>query len=97
MPLLKQRPVPDTQLEGSLPGWFKTILTARGIDRLDQLDYDFRHLPPPTSLLGADEAARLLADALANDAPFGLVGIDNLIIFVHDFSIPRLDLQRNPP
>ena len=41
------------------------LLASRGIRQLDQMDDSPARLLPPTELLGAQEAARLLADAIA--------------------------------
>ncbi len=41
------------------------LLAARGVTRIDEIDDALTHLLPPATLLGADDAARLLADAIA--------------------------------
>ena len=41
------------------------LLAARGVRSADELDDGLAQLLPPTSLLGAEAAARLLADAIA--------------------------------
>jgi single-stranded-DNA-specific exonuclease len=40
------------------------LFAARGVQRADVLDYALERLLPPTTLLGADDAAVLLADAI---------------------------------
>ncbi len=40
------------------------LFAARGVQSSDELDDALARLPPPSALLGADAAARLLADAL---------------------------------
>jgi single-stranded-DNA-specific exonuclease len=41
------------------------LLAARGVQSRNELDDDLKHLLPPSTLLGATEAAVLLADAIA--------------------------------
>jgi single-stranded-DNA-specific exonuclease len=74
MPLLKQRLIPDTSLPGDLPVWLKSVLTSRGIDSLEELDYDFKQLPAPSELMGAEEAARYLADAISRQEKITIIG-----------------------
>lgn len=44
------------------------IYAARGIENADELNYDLKALIPPTQLTHADDAARLLADAIEAEA-----------------------------
>lgn len=50
------------------------VYSGRGISSAAELDLGLARLLPPTSLLNADAAARLLADALAADARLLVVG-----------------------
>ncbi len=49
------------------------LFAARGVHHRDELDDGLARLLPPATLLGADTAARLLADAIARDARICIV------------------------
>ncbi|WP_334134637.1 single-stranded-DNA-specific exonuclease RecJ [Tepidimonas sp.] len=49
------------------------LYAARGVTDARELDDDLAHLPPPTTLRGAQEAAELLADALQHGHTIGIV------------------------
>jgi single-stranded-DNA-specific exonuclease len=53
--------------QGGLHPLLARLYAARGISSMDELDDGLHRLLPPSELLGADEAARLLADAIAAD------------------------------
>jgi single-stranded-DNA-specific exonuclease len=53
--------------QGGLHPLLARLYAARGISSMDELDDGLHRLLPPSDLLGADEAARLLADAIAAD------------------------------
>ena len=53
--------------QGGLHPLLARLYAARGINSLDELDDGLHWLLPPSDLLGTDDAARLLADAIAAD------------------------------
>ena len=53
--------------QGGLHPLLARLYAARGISSMDELDDGLHRLLPPSDLLGADDAARLLADAIAAD------------------------------
>jgi len=53
--------------QGGLHPLLARLYAARGISSMDELDDGLHRLLPPSDLLGTDDAARLLADAIAAD------------------------------
>jgi len=72
MTRLIRRPVPSKlqwQLENEgLSPLLARLYAARGVQNASDLDYELKSLLPPATLMGAHEAAILLADALEADA-----------------------------
>ncbi|MGB4672769.1 MAG: single-stranded-DNA-specific exonuclease RecJ [Azovibrio sp.] len=72
MTRLIRRPVPSKlqwQLENEgLSPLLARLYAARGVQNASDLDYELKSLLPPATLMGAREAAILLADALEADA-----------------------------
>ena len=53
--------------QGGLHPLLARLYAARGVSGMDELDDGLNRLLPPSDLLGAEDAARLLADAIATD------------------------------
>ena len=53
--------------QGGLHPLLARLYAARGVSGMDELDDGLHRLLPPSDLLGAEDAARLLADAMAAD------------------------------
>ena len=53
--------------QGGLHPLLARLYAARGVSDMDELDDGLNRLLPPSDLLGAEDAARLLADAIATD------------------------------
>lgn len=53
--------------QGGLHPLLARLYAARGISSMDELDDGLHRLLPPSDLLGTEDAARLLADAIAAD------------------------------
>lgn len=75
--LLKQRPCPARSVsrlnDAGLPPLLARLYSARGVERKEELDYALSALLPPEGLRGVQEAAVLLADTLAAQAPMLIV------------------------
>ena len=71
---IKSRP----QTSGpALPGLARVlsqVLTSRGVQSIDGLDYSLKRLLPPQSLSNIGEAAEMLAEAISADANIVIVG-----------------------
>ncbi|MFV8816948.1 single-stranded-DNA-specific exonuclease RecJ [Haliea sp. E17] len=50
------------------------VYAGRGVESPDQLELDFRHLLPPSALLGVERGAQLLADTIAAGQHILIVG-----------------------
>lgn len=74
--IIRRRRIPATQpLEGAgLHPLLARVYAARGLRSLDELDLSLGRLLPPASLLHAESAAALLADALAEQRSILVVG-----------------------
>ena len=68
-PVIKRREAPPrvvwTLEQAGVPTLLARLFAARGVTSADELDDGLARLLPPTDLLGAQAAARLLADAIA--------------------------------
>ena len=64
MPTIKQRINSSTTSIEGIPTWLGRVLQNRGVQSLDDLNYDFAHLPAPELMMGAVEAAKTLAKAI---------------------------------
>lgn len=75
-PVIRHRPAEiSASLAGlPLPDLIKRIYAGRGIREAQELDLQLKSLIPPNKLLGAQEAAVLLADAIEGDARVVIVG-----------------------
>ena len=62
----------DDQL-ATLNPVLQTIFKARNINSIDELDYSFKQLPAPESMLGMDSMVDALCDALANQQKIVIV------------------------
>ncbi|WP_420712406.1 single-stranded-DNA-specific exonuclease RecJ [Niveibacterium sp. 24ML] len=74
---LTQRPCPAKSVsrlnDAGLPPLLARLYSARGVERKEELDYALSALLPPEGLRGIQEAAVLLADTLAAQAPMLIV------------------------
>ncbi len=59
--------------QAGVPALLARLLAARGIRSADELDDGLAHLLPPQTLLGAAEAAALLADAIESESRICIV------------------------
>ena len=58
----------------NIPDAIKKIYAHRGVQRLDEISLPLNQLLPPAALLGAQEAAEMLADAIEFQASVVIVG-----------------------
>lgn len=76
--LLRRRPVSEAVESGpwpdTIPPLLRRVYTARGATRIDQAQPKLAQLLPPDTLLGMDDATRLLAEAIASDRHIVVVG-----------------------
>ncbi|GAB5450482.1 MAG: single-stranded-DNA-specific exonuclease RecJ [Halioglobus sp.] len=74
--LIRRRPTPDTDLpeRAGIHPLLARIYANRGVHSPEQLDLGLAHLLPPSQLLHADQAAALLADAIAANKRIIIVG-----------------------
>lgn len=74
--VIRRRSVPGTRaLDGAgLHPLLARVYAARGLQSADELDLSLERLLPPATLLNADRAATLLADALAEQRSILVVG-----------------------
>ncbi|WP_425493208.1 single-stranded-DNA-specific exonuclease RecJ [Niveibacterium microcysteis] len=74
---ISRRPCPEAPArrlaDAGLPPLLARLYAARGVARKDELDYALTALLPPDGLRGVKEAAELLADTLAAQAPMLIV------------------------
>ncbi len=74
---ISRRPCPEAAARrlanAGLPPLLARLYAARGVARKDELDYALTALLPPDGLRGVKEAAALLADTLAAQAPMLIV------------------------
>jgi len=61
---IRTRSIPDNIQLNDYPVWLANIFASRGISSNEQLDYSLKHLPNPSLMKGATQAAGLLADAI---------------------------------
>ena len=59
--------------QGGVHPLLARLYAARGVTSMDELDDGLAKLLPPSSLMGASEAAVLLADAIAGDKKLCIV------------------------
>lgn len=74
--VIKRRPIPDaqSQFDDTLHPVLKRIYQARGVTSQDQLEYALQKLHPFQLLSHIEDAATLLADALASQKRIVIVG-----------------------
>ena len=65
MPILKSRPASESSPLTEVPDWLGRILSSRGVKDISELSHDFNQMPAPSEMLGTDKAAKVLADAIA--------------------------------
>ena len=72
--IIRRKASPETGLPESLSPLLRRIYAARGVQSPEDIDYALDKLLPPAELGGLDEAAELLASALAAQQRITIVG-----------------------
>lgn len=72
---IRQRSLPETHsLPADLPAALQRVLSARGLERTEQLSLTLNRLARPDGLGGLDTAAGLLADLICDDGRLLIIG-----------------------
>ncbi|MFT6253760.1 MAG: single-stranded-DNA-specific exonuclease [Granulosicoccus sp.] len=74
MPVISRRETSSHQLTNTLHPLLQRIFSARGVTDDSELDYQFKHLLPPTLLKGLPDAVTLLSHAVRKQQKILIVG-----------------------